>query len=279
MKKRNISDINKFLIENDEIKEYNNSQNTLKTEGNQFINTPPQNNKNNLLSNSKYMKANYNTVKNKTQNKNKQLINKSYLDMIKYIEEELSSLDSEKHIKSAVKILENFQNELIEQLEQEYDENSIKKVLQSNFDKIIKMLINYFTIYDNKCAYCITNLKKMLKNKLTINRPQSNTNTYINSNSNSNKSAKIYRENIHPFDEEKKRELLNGEEIIVSLINSLSSGIKTCNKNYRTTVIEMAKLIEETNSGLIELKNKLDNLSMNLKSKTNINDINFKKNE
>ena len=283
MQKRNISDLNQFLIDNENneynnYEHYNNNINMIKTEGNKSPNISPQNNKNNSKPISNYMKLNNSSSKNKPQNKKINLYNKNIIDIIKYTEEQLGSLDSEKHIKNAVKILENFQNELIEQLEQEYDENSIKKVLQSNFDKIIKMLINYFTIYDNKCAYCITNLKKMLKNKLTINKPQSNTNTYINSNSNSNKSAKIYRENIHPFDEEKKRELLNGEEIIVSLINSLSSGIKTCNKNYRTTVIEMAKLIEETNSGLIELKNKLDNLSMNLKSKTNINDINFKKN-
>jgi hypothetical protein len=276
MKKRNISDINKFLIENDEIKEYNNSQNTLKTEGNQFINTPPQNNKNNLLSNSKYMKANYNTVKNKTQNKNKQLINKSYLDMIKYIEEELGSLDSEKHIKSAVKILENFQNELIGQLEQEYDENNIKKVLQTNFDKIIKLLIKYFTLYDNKCANCIINIKKMLKNILTVNNNNHYNNSQINSDGKvTNKSYKYNYNSV--FDEEKKKEFLNGEEIIVGLINSLSGGIKNCNKNYRTTVINMAKLVEESNNSLIEIKSKLDNLNIQIKSKYN-NEIQYKKN-
>ena len=55
--------------------------------------------------------------------------------------------------------------------------------------------------------------------------------------------------------------------MIVGLINSLSGGIKTCNKNYRSTIIDMAKLIEESNNGIIELKNKLDNLNNQLKSK------------
>ena len=83
--------------------------------------------------------------------------------------------------------------------------------------------------------------------------------------------------NISFFDEEKKKEFLNGEEIIVGLINSLSGGIKTCNKNYRTTIFNMAKLIEESNSGLIELKNKFDTLSNQLKTNY-IKDIQYKKN-
>ena len=119
--------------------------------------------------------------------------------MIKYIEEELGSLDSEKHIKSAVKILENFQNELIGQLEQEYDENNIKKVLQTNFDKIIKLLIKYFTLYDNKCANCIINIKKMLKNILTVNNNNHYNNSQINSDGKvTNKDAlEILRYTIH----------------------------------------------------------------------------------
>ena len=121
MKKRNISDVNKFLIDNDAIDDYNNNNYIIKTEGNQNISSSPQNNKNNYNINSKYIKANNTSVKNKTPNKNKYPFNKNYLEIIKYTEEELGSLDSEKHIKSAVKILENFQNELIGQLEQEYD--------------------------------------------------------------------------------------------------------------------------------------------------------------
>ena len=177
MKKRNILDINKFLIDNDENKEYNNNFNMINKELNQKNNFSPKINNNNNTSNSRYIKENYSSVKKKSPNKNKHIYNMNYMEIIKYTEEELSSLDSEKHIKSAIKILETFQNELIGQLEQEYDENSIKKILQINFDKIIKLLIKYFTLYDNKCSNCVEYLKKRLKNLFSID----NTNIYNNS--------------------------------------------------------------------------------------------------
>ena len=211
MKKTKISDINKFLIDNDEFNDYNNI-NRIKTEANQNINSSPQNNKNNSKPKQKYVKTNYSSVKNKTPNKNRQYFNKNFLDIIKYVEEELSSLDSEKHIKNAVKLLENFQSELIGQLEQEYDENSIKKVLQINFDKIIKLLIKYFTLYDNKCVNCIENLKKMSKNGLSID----NNNQYNNLKLNSDGivATKVYKNSyISIIDEEKKKEFLNGHSL------------------------------------------------------------------
>jgi len=276
MKKRNISDVNKFLIDNDEIDDNNNNNYIVKTEGNQNINLSPKNNINNSKINSKYIKANNTSVKNKTPNKNKYSFNKNYLDIIKYTEEELGSLDSEKHIKSAVKILENFQSELIGQLEQEYDENSIKKVLQTNFDKIIKLLIKYFTLYDNKCVNCITYLKKVLKDIFSSEIKRPNITAIINSDG--KVTNKSYQNNyISIIDEEKKKKFLNGEEIIVGLINSLSGGIKNCNKNYRTTVINMAKLIEESNNSLVEIKNKLDNLNIRIKQKYN-DEMQYKKN-
>ena len=209
--------------------------------------------------------------------KNKRIYNKNNIEIIKYLEEELGSLDSEKHIKNAIKIIESFQNELIGQLEQEYDENSIKEILQNNFQKIINLLIKYFTLYDNKCANCIDNLKKMLKTVSSID----NVNNYNNNsliNSDGKISNKSYKNNYMPvFNEEKKKEFLNGEEIIVGLINSLSGGIKNCNKNYRTTVINMAKLIEESNNSLIEIKTKLDNLNTKINTKIS-NEIQYKKN-
>ena len=276
MKKRNISDINKFLIDNDENKDYNYNLNLIKTELNQNINTSPKINKNNNKSNSKYIQANNSSVKNKSPIKNKRIYNKNNIEIIKYLEEELGSLDSEKHIKNAIKIIESFQNELIGQLEQEYDENSIKEILQNNFQKIINLLIKYFTLYDNKCANCIKKLKKMLKTVSSID----NVNNYNNSliNSDGKISNKSYKNNYMPvFNEEKKKEFLNGEEIIVGLINSLSGGIKNCNKNYRTTVINMAKLIEESNNSLIEIKTKLDNLNTKINTKIS-NEIQYKKN-
>ena len=277
MKKRNISDINKFLIDNDENKDYNYNLNLIKTELNQNINTSPKINKNNNKSNSKYIQANNSSVKNKSPIKNKRIYNKNNIEIIKYLEEELGSLDSEKHIKNAIKIIESFQNELIGQLEQEYDENSIKEILQNNFQKIINLLIKYFTLYDNKCANCIDNLKKMLKTVSSID----NVNNYNNNsliNSDGKLSNKSYKNNYMPvFNEEKKKEFLNGEEIIVGLINSLSGGIKNYNKNYRTTVINMAKLIEESNNSLIEIKTKLDNLNTKINTKIS-NEIQYKKN-
>ena len=169
MKSRNNFDINKFLMKNDVNINHNISDNIIKTEGNKI--SPKMNNKNRSKSNSKSNNNRSNNIspQNKFQNKNKSIFNQKILEIIKYTEDELGSLDSEKHIKNAVKILESFQNELITQLEQEYDENSIKKVLQTNFDKIIKLLIKYFTLYDNKCSECISNLKKMLKNILNSN--------------------------------------------------------------------------------------------------------------
>ena len=277
MKKGNVSEINKFLIDNDENKDYNNNLNMIKTELNQNINSSPKINKNNNKSNSKYIKENNSSVKKKLSNKNKQIYSKNYIDIIKYMEEELGSLDSEKHIKSAIKVLESFQNELIGQLEQEYDENSVKKILQVNFDKIIKLLIKYFTLYDNKCSNCVEYLKKMLKNLFSID----NTNSYNNTaliNSDGKITNKSYKNSYIPiFNEEKKKEFLNGEEIIVGLINSLSGGIKNCNKNYRTTVYNLAKLIEESNNSLIEIKTKLDNLNTKINTKIS-NEIQYKKN-
>ena len=283
MKSRNKFDDNKYLLKSGEINNYKNNNHIMRTEGNRKSN-PQTNSKNRSKSNSKSYNNGINstTPNNRTPNKSKSIFNQNILEIIRYAEEELGSLDSEKHIKSAVSILESFQNELIKQLEQEYDENSIKKVLQTNFDKIIKLLINYFTLYDKKCDKCITNLKKMLKNILNSNlKFLSDNNNYNNieenSSNKSNKNNYNNNYNIAFFDEEKKRNFLDSEETIVSLINSLSGGIKTCNKNYRTSILDMAKLIEESNNSLVELKNKLDKLSSQLNSKY-IQDIQYKKN-
>ena len=277
MKSRNNFDTNKFLIKTEEIN--NNNNKIVKTEGNQKL-TPKMNNKIRSKSNSKSYNNGLNNIspKNTNHNKNKSIFNQKILEIIKYTEEELGSLDSESHIKSAVKILESFQSELITQLELEYDENSIKKVLQTNFDKIIKLLIKYFTLYDNKCAECISNLKNMLKNIVNMNLKLITTNNNnINFEESSSKSNKKNNNYTSFFDEKKKKEFLNWEETIVSLINSLSGGIKTCNKNYRNSILDMAKFIEESNNSLVELKNKLDKLGNQLKTKY-IQDIQYKKN-
>ena len=278
MKTRNKLNQNKFQMKSDEMNNINiKNQKIIKSENINKKISQNNNIKNRSKSNSRPYNNRVNTAspKNRSHNISKNIFNQKISEIIKYTEEELGSLDSEKHIQNVVKILENFQKELIEQLEQEYDENSIKKVLQTNFDKIIKLLIQYFTLYDNNCSNCIINLKQMLNNILNTN----NIKLFENNNIEDISINRINssNNNISFFDEEKKKEFLNGEEIIVGLINSLSGGIKTCNKNYRTTIFNMAKLIEESNSGLIELKNKFDTLSNQLKTNY-IKDIQYKKN-
>ena len=269
----------KFEIKQDEINNNKEYTKIIRTEGNRKVST--KNNKNRPKSNPRSFNNDINTTspKNKSHNMTKNIFNQKILEIIRYTEDELGSLDSEKHIQSAVKILENFQKELIEQLEQEYDENSIKKVLQTNFDKIIKLLIKYFTLYDKNCSNCVTNLSQMLNSILNTNLKifESNNNLNLNiEDSSLNKSTK-YNSNISYLDEDKKKEFLNEEEIIVGLINSLSGGIKICNKNYRTKIFDIAKLIEKSNNDLIELKNKFDKLSNQLKM-SYVQDIQYKKN-
>ena len=277
MKSRNKMDINKFIINTDDMNNNKLNKNIIRTEGNKK--SSPKINKNRSKSNSKSYNNGINTTsqKNRSQNKTNNITNQKILEIIRNSEEQLGSLNSQKHIKYAVKILESFQSELIGQLEQEYDENSIKKILQTNFDKIIRLLIEYFTLYDSNCANFISNLKIMLKNLLNTNIKlfADKTNNLYIEDSSSNKSNK--NNYISFIDEEKKKEFLNDEEIIVGLINSLSGGIKACNKNYRNTIVDMAKLLEESNNSLVELKNKLDQFSNQLKMKY-MQDIQYKKN-
>ena len=276
MKTRNKLEQKKFQMKSDEMSNINiKNQKLMGVEKSNKKISPSNNNKNRSKSNSRPYNNRINTASPKNRNHTiaKNIFNQKISEIIKYTEEELGSLDSEKHIQNVVKILEIFQKELIEQLEQEYDENSIKKVLQTNFDKIIKLLIQYFTLYDNNCSNCITNLKQMLNSILNIN----NIKLFENNNLEDISSNKIFNNNISLFDEDKKKEFLNGEEIIVGLINSLSGGIKTCNKNHRTTIFDMAKLIEESNNGLIDVKNKFDALNSQLKMNY-IKDIQLKKN-
>ena len=58
MKKINISDVNKFLIDSDEIVDINNNNYIVTPEGNQNINSSPQNNINKSKMNTKYIKVN-----------------------------------------------------------------------------------------------------------------------------------------------------------------------------------------------------------------------------
>ena len=262
---------NKYIIKADGKNNYKENNRIIKTEGNKKISPI---NKSRSASNSKSHNNRNNTPspRNKGYNITKNIFNQKILEIIRYTEEELGSLDSEKNIQNSVKILENFQKELIEKLEQKYDEKSIKRVLLTNFEKIINMLSKYFTLYDKNCSNCIINLKQMIKNLLNTNLK-----IYENNNNINIEDISSYNNNISYIDEDKKKDFLNGEEIIVGLINSLSGGIKTFNKNYRSKIYDMAKLIEELNNGLIELKNRFDQLSNQLKSNY-VKDLQYKKN-
>ena len=120
--------INKFLMNTDEINNNKiNEHHIIRTEGNKK--SSPKVNKKRSKSNSKSYnnRMNVSSQKNRSPNKSNNSYNQKILEIVRNTEDQLGSLDSKKHIKYAVKILESFQSELIGQLEQEYDENSIKK--------------------------------------------------------------------------------------------------------------------------------------------------------
>ena len=284
MNSRNKLGINKFLIQEDECVDTNHKPNPriIRTEGNNK--QSPKMNKIRSKSNSRLSKNDLNSNKQNLSNlnKTKNILNQKISEIVKYTEDELGSLNSQEHIQSVVNMCQSFQYELINQLEQEYDENIIKKVLQSNFDKITKSLINYIKLYDNKCVSCILNLKKLLNNLLNTNIKifsdfsQNNDESSLKVNTTKNRKfsgSSSCAKNV--LSENTKNDFFKGEEEMVGLINSLSGGIKISNKNYRTSIIDMAKLIEESNNNIVELKNKLDKLNTQLQKitqqKKNIN--------
>ena len=61
----------------------------------------------------------------------------------------MNQLDSQELLQSLMQILQNFQNELINQLETEPEENQIKIILQNNFDSIIKFVVQCIQSFDN----------------------------------------------------------------------------------------------------------------------------------
>ena len=272
MKSRNKLGVNKFLIQENDLIDTNQKPNRIiRTEGNNK--QSPKMNKVRSKSNSRLSKneINRNNQTSPNLNKTKNILNQKISEIVKYTEDELGSLNSQEHIQSVVNMCQSFQYELINQLEQEYDENIIKKILQTNFDKITKSLITYIKLYDNKCVGCILNLKKLLNNLLNTNiklfSDFSQNNDEYSLKVNTTKNRKISGSSScgkNVLSENTKNDFFKGEETMVGLINSLSGGIKICNKNYRTSIIDMAKLIEESNNNIVELKNKLDKLNNQL---------------
>ena len=176
-------------------------------------------------------------------------------DIIKVVEKQLKLINSEEHIKNIVKILEIFRKELIHQLEAEYNENKINNILKENFENIIQYLAKFFSFYENKYSNCIISLRKIIKDLTLKMSNKSLDNIRYNTSENSSQIINNYthnNNNIIIFDENKKKHFLNEEENIVNLINNLSSNIRISNKKYKSSLLNIANLIDFSNNKLIE---------------------------
>ena len=193
--------------------------------------------------------------------------NEIYDDIIRKVENQFKMINSDDYMKNLLKMFEIFQKELLNQIEGECDENKMKKILKSNFESIIQYFWNFFSFYENKCTNFIISLKKMIKDLISkLNCKSNNSNNGNNQSEKSNQIINNYtnnNNNIIIFDENKKKHFFNKEENIVNLINNLSSNIRLCNKQYKSSFINIANLIDFSNTKLVELKNKLSSLYTN----------------
>ena len=195
-------------------------------------------------------------------------------DIIKSWEKELKEMISEKNIQNICKILVNFQNQLICRLGEKYNKSEIKNVLKINFDEIIEYLNNYFEFYKKKCQNYLSSIKKRIKNFLIKKGDKSIDNNWYNTSENSSQIINNYtnnNNNIIIFDENQKKQFLNEEENIVNLINNLSTNIRTINKKYKSSLFNIANLIDYSNNKLVEVKNKLQLININAMSKYSLN--------
>jgi len=195
-------------------------------------------------------------------------INEIYDEIIRKVENQYKMINSEEYMQKLLKMFEIFQNELIYQIEGECDGNKMKTILKSNFESIIQYFWNFFSFYEKKCTNFIISLKKMIKDLISKLSCKSNNNIGNNQSENSNQIINNYtnnnNNNIIIFDENKKKHFFNEEENIVNLINNLSSNIRLCNKQYKSSFINIANLIDFSNTKLVELKNKLSSLSTSI---------------
>ena len=193
---------------------------------------------------------------------NKILSSETNIDnIIKCLEKELILTNSEKYINDIVKMFEIFQEELIIQLENKYNDLKINKIIKNNFEIVIKYIINFFSIYRNKYTECIN----LIKTKLNcITKREKINKSIINNYTNNNNNIIIFEENI-------KKYFLNQEENIVNLINSLSSTIKAFNSKYKLILINIENNLDSFNNKLIEIKNKLNIINRNNSKTFNYN--------
>ena len=209
--------------------------------------------KNNNNNNSKLNKTVNEFQKIKNQ-KNIMLTNNSCNDdSIKILEKELCSINSEKNINDMVKVFEVFQEELINQLGEKYNDLNINKIMKNNFEIIVKYMLNLFSNLNNKFKSYIS----LLKNKINDNtKKEKDKNNIINNYTNNNNNIIILEENIQKY-------IMNQEENIVNLINNLSSIIKKFNNEYKLVLINIENNLESFNNKLNEIKYKFISLNKN----------------
>jgi len=150
----------------------------------------------------------------------------------------MNQLDSQELLQSLMQILQNFQNELINQLETEPEENQIKIILQNNFDSIIKFVVQCIQSFDNIRGNSIENLKNSLNQlfeiisteieELSKNYNNKSFDNKINNNDSQNEILKM------------KNLVLSKQNKFVSLINSLSTVIRNYIKDYKQLIKELS---------------------------------------
>ena len=182
-------------------------------------------------------------------------------NIVQFLEKELNSINSEEYINDIVKMFEIFQEELIYQLEDKYNDFKINKIMKNNFEIIIKYLLNFFSIYNNKYRACISIVKNRLNNNT---KNVIDNNNIINNYTNNNNNIIIFDENI-------KKYILTQEENIVNIINNLSSSIKTFNNKYKLLIINIENNFDSFNNKLLEIKNKLNIINRNNATTFNYN--------
>ena len=166
-------------------------------------------------------------------------LNQLAISIIENVDNEMNQLDSQELLQSLMQILQNFQNELINQLETEPEENQIKIILQNNFDTIIKFVVQCIQSFDNIRGNSIENLKNSLNQLFEIvsTEIEELTKNYNNNKSTDNK--------INNYDcqnelSKMKNLILSKQNKFVSLINSLSTVIRNYIKDYKQLIKELS---------------------------------------
>ena len=164
-----------------------------------------------------------------------------------YLEKNINNLNLNNLLQNSVNTLEKLKIELFNNLKKNYQKKSLLEIIKNKFDITIQCLIQKFILYENKYkeynAFIINLCNMIISNNL---EDKLNKNEEINSKSNNNNSLVYSKDNgKNPLFINKKDKLLNEEEIMINLINKLSSNIKTYNINFKLYLKEIKKLFED----------------------------------